>query len=610
MHVKLLGPGLSLKDATLQVEPQMTVRKFRQLVATMLELPTNGFRMIALGKILEDFCADKSPATLFVTYRIKNNTSVLIHKIRREDAPSTPSEEAANTKANADQLQDVETNDVSTQTPMGPNDDYQCRTCHNNPRTTKCRECGCQKCLKKSGNPLICDECDMYWHIECAGLDAEPTDDYWYCPNCKNQDVDVIVGSGKGVNMRNSKSAKKPAAIQTKAWGGGISCSGRDRECVIVPSTHVGAIPGIYCGQQWEYRLKCSEWGVHRPPVGGISGSTATGAVSVVLSQGYADDKDYGDEFLYTGSGGRNLEGNKRMGKHASDQELTRFNLSLAMTCAAPVDAKNGAEAANWKESRAIRVCRTKKLAVYHPEYAPSDGVRYDGVYKIVKYWPEKGESGYRVWRFLFRRDDPSPAPWTEEGKRSIEQAGLRTIMADPQKTENKKRYRIPSHISKLMDQDADDKRIWDEVKNMVFWSEYEFIHHVFANAIVCPSGTCAIPIVDPVTTPCGHICCKHCLKHNESFTCSTCRSDISELRGKKKLVNDDLVAVLKACNWAYGVNTSSPLPKVSKTTSAKKKVVDDSHDNLLLPPDSPIPTAEKRARSTKSWSLRKRTRS
>lgn len=37
---------------------------------------------------------------------------------------------------------------------------------------------------------------------------------------------------------------------------------------------------------------------------------------------------------------------------------------------------------------------------------------RYDGIYKVVKYYPETGKSGFRVWKYLLRRDDPSPAPW------------------------------------------------------------------------------------------------------------------------------------------------------------------------------------------------------
>lgn len=45
-----------------------------------------------------------------------------------------------------------------------------------------------------------------------------------------------------------------------------------------------------------------------------------------MLSGGYEDDVDNGDEFLYTGSGGRDLSGNKRTALQSCDQKLTRYN--------------------------------------------------------------------------------------------------------------------------------------------------------------------------------------------------------------------------------------------------------------------------------------------
>jgi len=44
---------------------------------------------------------------------------------------------------------------------------------------------------------------------------------------------------------------------------------------------------------------------------------------------------------------------------------------------------------------------------------------------QVVKYWSEKGKSGFLVWRYLLRRDDPAPAPWTKEGKMHCQQLGL-----------------------------------------------------------------------------------------------------------------------------------------------------------------------------------------
>ncbi|KAF7729969.1 E3 ubiquitin-protein ligase uhrf1 [Apophysomyces ossiformis] len=556
---------------TIEANANETVPAFRKLVAQQLEIPIDSFRLIALGKVLQDKCADGTTATLFVTYRVKNNSSVIVHQRNHDkDQFEQLPEHLASAKKSI-----VNDSEASTSTASTPSNSdatesilYDCKTCLNNPKIRLCKECGCIKCLSKHGNPLICDQCQEYWHIECANLDAVPEDDYWYCPDCLNTDSNTVIDSKMPVDIRNTKDAKRPSATQKKKWGGGVSCSAREKECIIVPKTHVGPIPGIYCGQSWQYRLTCSEWGVHRMSVGGIAGSSTTGAVSVVMSKGYEDDLDNGNEFYYTGSGGRDLTGNKRLAEHSCDQELSRFNLALAKTCAAPVDEVNGAEAKDWRKSRPIRVCRTHQLACHHPKYAPTTGVRYDGIYKIVKYWPEKGRSGYGVWRFLFRRDDREPAPWTKEGMALIRKRGLRLITQDQQSIEKLVQYKIPSNLLKLMNADMADKRLWDELKTMEFWSEYEFLHHVFANLVVCASGACPAPIRDPITPPCGHICCKRCMQQNNAKTCFTCRADVSNSK-----VNDKLVAVLKACNPAYGVDTNIALPSETKSTKCDAKL-------------------------------------
>lgn len=46
----------------------------------------------------------------------------------------------------------------------------------------------------------------------------------------------------------------------------------------------------------------------------------------VVYLGGYEDDVDNGDEFTYTGSGGRDLSGNKRTAEQSCDQTLAREN--------------------------------------------------------------------------------------------------------------------------------------------------------------------------------------------------------------------------------------------------------------------------------------------
>lgn len=48
---------------------------------------------------------------------------------------------------------------------------------------------------------------------------------------------------------------------------------------------------------------------MHRPHIAGIHGRETDCAYSLVLSGGYEDDVDNGDEFIYSGSGGRDLSG-------------------------------------------------------------------------------------------------------------------------------------------------------------------------------------------------------------------------------------------------------------------------------------------------------------
>ena len=59
---------------------------------------------------------------------------------------------------------------------------------------------------------------------------------------------------------------------------------------------------------------------------------------------------------MITGSGGRDLSGNKRTAPQSFDQELTKTNAALASNCAAKFDKVDGADAGNqWKKGKPIR---------------------------------------------------------------------------------------------------------------------------------------------------------------------------------------------------------------------------------------------------------------
>lgn len=96
---------------------------------------------------------------------------------------------------------------------------------------------------------------------------------------------------------------------------------------------------------------------------------------------GYEDDRDEGEWFLYTGSGGRDLSGNKRTNKaQAHDQTFESFNKALLKTCERGLPV------------RVVRSYKEKRSA-----YAPTDeacALRYDGIYKVVACWRIVGKQG------------------------------------------------------------------------------------------------------------------------------------------------------------------------------------------------------------------------
>ena len=86
-----------------------------------------------------------------------------------------------------------------------------------------------------------------------------------------------------------------------------------------------GEIEGIPVGTSFATRKEAAASGIHKPLQAGISGSKDEGSDSIVISGGYEDDFDSGDEIIYTGEGGQDDKG-----RHIANQELVRGNLALA----------------------------------------------------------------------------------------------------------------------------------------------------------------------------------------------------------------------------------------------------------------------------------------
>uniref|UniRef100_A0A667Y6V7 E3 ubiquitin-protein ligase UHRF n=1 Tax=Myripristis murdjan TaxID=586833 RepID=A0A667Y6V7_9TELE len=442
----------------------------------------------------------------------------------------------------------------------------ECKHCKADP-DAECRFCSCCVCGGKQDAhmQLLCDECNMAFHIYCLNppLATIPDDEDWYCPTCKN-DTSEVIKAGEKLKA-SKKKAKMPSATteSQRDWGKGMACVGRTKECTIVPSNHYGPIPGVPVGTTWKFRVQVSEAGVHRPHVGGIHGRSNDGSYSLVLAGGFEDEVDRGDEFTYTGSGGRDLSGNKRIGEHSFDQTLTHMNRALALNCDAPLNDKDGAESRNWRAGKPVRVVRSSKGRRIS-KYAPEEGNRYDGIYKVVKYWPEIGKCGFLVWRYLLRRDDMEPAPWTPEGLERIKKLGLAVqyppgyleAMANKTKkeanvksggtsrgkrhetspaeeppskrTKVEEAFQMSEQQKQLIREDAANKKVWDEA--MEHLGEGPNFLRKVEQLFMCVC--CQELAYQPITTICSHNVCKTCLQRSfraEVYTCPACRHDLGK---------------------------------------------------------------------------------
>lgn len=143
-----------------------------------------------------------------------------------------------------------------------------------------------------------------------------------------------------------------------------------------------GEIEGVLAGTEFANRAQLAASGIHRPTQAGISGSTAEGADSIVVSGGYEDDEDYGDYIIYGGQAGTDTN-NKQQ---AADAELNRGNLALVVS---------------YNKGLPVRV--TRGLGSKHHTY------RYDGLYLVERWWVDKGKSGFTIFKFALRKIDDKP---------------------------------------------------------------------------------------------------------------------------------------------------------------------------------------------------------
>ncbi|GAB2293940.1 Histone-lysine N-methyltransferase, H3 lysine-9 specific suvh4 [Dionaea muscipula] len=204
----------------------------------------------------------------------------------------------------------------------------------------------------------------------------------------RKAEAELINGKDKiGSNSKNKKCSKRP---DLKAITKMI-----ETNAILYPEKQFGDLPGIVVGYRFYSRAEMVAVGFHNHWLNGIdyigiSSQKPEGykehtfplAVSIVLSGQYEDDFDNSEEIVYTGQGGNDLLGNKRQ---IEDQSLLRGNLAL----------KN-----NIEQDVPVRVTRGHRCS----DSYSGKVYTYDGLYKVVEYWVDKGLSQHTVFKYRLKR--------------------------------------------------------------------------------------------------------------------------------------------------------------------------------------------------------------
>ncbi|KAF8400080.1 hypothetical protein HHK36_015955 [Tetracentron sinense] len=448
---------------------------------------------------------------------------------------------------------------------------------------------------------------------------------------------------------------------RAKKAGKANACSGKI--FVTTPPDHFGPIlaendpdrkQGVLVGESWEDRMECRQWGAHLPHVAGIAGQSEHGAQSVALSGGYEDDEDHGEWFLYTGrdilkipatdihsffvaidldflfrsimavdSGGRDLSGNKRTNKEQSfDQKFEKMNEALRVSC---------------KRGYPVRVVRSHKEK--RSCYAPENGVRYDGIYRIEKCWRKAGIQGFKVCRYLFVRCDNDPAPWTSDelGDRPRPLPVIQELKKANDITERKespswdydeeegswKWKKLPPLSKKPVDtgNPEDRKRAWKSIRQTQNLSVREKLLKEFSCLI------CRKVMTLPLTTPCAHNFCKPCLEgafSGQTFVrkrtcegrrtlreqknllkCPSCPNDISDFLQNPQ-VNRELMDVIELLQRKTEENSDNvELSSEQETDGLEEKPSAASGDTEMQnPPTDSEPTRTCKQKKTVKFEI------
>ncbi|NVK74262.1 MAG: hypothetical protein HWE24_12325 [Oceanospirillaceae bacterium] len=140
-----------------------------------------------------------------------------------------------------------------------------------------------------------------------------------------------------------------------------------------------GIPKGVKEGDVFPDRMSLVKVGLHRSSQRGIDGNGKDGAAAIVVSGGFVDNYDYGDEILYTGEGGND----PTTGRQIKDQSIT--------------SAGNAGLIISMRKKLPVRVIRSYK---HNSPFSPKTGYRFDGLFYVKEYKITTGKDGYKIIQY------------------------------------------------------------------------------------------------------------------------------------------------------------------------------------------------------------------
>ncbi|CAD0218706.1 YDG/SRA domain-containing protein [Chryseobacterium sp. JV274] len=198
-----------------------------------------------------------------------------------------------------------------------------------------------------------------------------------------------------------------------------------------------GEIEGIEEGYHFNNRKEMMPTSFHRNWGAGIDGNAKEGTAAIVLSGGYEDDLDFGEEIVYTGAGGND----SNTGKQIRDQTWEKGNAGLIIS---------------MDQGLPVRVIRG---STHTSEFSPQNGYSYAGLYSVVDAWEETGKSGFKICRFRLEYSGNNQSKkavrqieldYSERTKKRIESTVLRIVRDTKVAWQIKRLYNFKCQICQI----------------------------------------------------------------------------------------------------------------------------------------------------------------